>query len=220
MKKLVCGEDFNKEAGRLLAMYGWENRLHKEGYLTIAGVDEAGRGPLAGPVVAAAVILGRKENLSVWSGINDSKQLSPKKRETLYMVVLEQTLSVGVGIVDADVIDAINIHRASLQAMKEALEQLKPAPDYILADGFCIPGVLQPQEAIIKGDKLSLSIAAASIVAKVTRDRLMAEYDRLYPEYGFAQHKGYPTEKHRKAIEVYGPSEIHRKTFRRAGFRI
>ena len=213
-RRIPSAEALAIEAERLLLMYKRENQLRQKGYLHVAGADEAGRGPLAGPVVAAAVILGRKDDLIIWRGINDSKQLSPGRRETLFQIIMEQAQSVGVGKFDAAAIDRINIHQASLQAMKSALEQLEPAPDFILADGFLIPGLSQPQEAIIKGDSLSLSIAAASIVAKVTRDRLMTEYDRLYPQYGFAQNKGYPTEKHRKAIEIYGLTDIHRKTFR------
>lgn len=203
-----------QERKRLAEMNSKEEELYKKGCLIVAGVDEAGRGPLAGPVVAAAVVLGYKEDLFTWQGINDSKQLSPQKREKLYRTILDRSNAVGLGIVNADIIDKINIHRASLEAMKLAVEQLKPQPGFILADGFTIPGIDFPQEAIKGGDRLCLSIAAASIVAKVTRDRLMKKYDKIYPGYGFAKNMGYPTPGHRKAIKSLGFSELHRRTFR------
>lgn len=203
-----------QERERLLRLNSKEEQLYKKGYLAVAGVDEAGRGPLAGPVVAAAVILGYKEDLFTWRGINDSKQLSPPKREKLYQIILDRSTAVGLGIVNTDMIDKINIHRASLQAMKLAVEQLRPQPDFLLVDGFGIPGINLPLEAVKGGDRLCLSIAAASIIAKVTRDRLMEKYDQLYPGYGFAKNKGYPTPEHRKAIKSLGFSGLHRKTFR------
>ena len=211
--------DDSLEIERLEKMLQRETRLWEKGYLSIAGVDEAGRGPLAGPVVAAGVILTRKkhiEDILVWRDLNDSKQLSQKKREQLYKVIMEHAAAVGVGIVEADVIDEINIRQASFEAMRLALMQLDPAsaPDFVLADGFLIPGLDLPQEAVIGGDRASLSIAAASVIAKVTRDRLMEEYDKQYPGYGFAQNKGYPTAEHRKAIKSLGFTALHRKSFR------
>ncbi|NLX91151.1 MAG: ribonuclease HII [Firmicutes bacterium] len=203
-----------QEKKRLAEMNSKEEELYKKGCLIVAGVDEAGRGPLAGPVVAAAVVLGHKADLLTWEGISDSKQLSPQKRETLYQTILARSTAVGLGIVNADIIDKINIHKASLEAMKLAVEQLRPQPDFILTDGFRIPEIDFPQEAIKGGDRLCLSIAAASIVAKVTRDRLMEKYEQLYPGYGFAKNKGYPTPEHRKAIRSLGLSELHRRTFR------
>ena len=145
---------------RLRRIYCKEKQLQAQGCLTIAGVDEAGRGPLAGPVVAAAVILGEQKDLFTWQGVNDSKQLSQNKREKLYQIILDRATSVGLGIIHADIIDKINIHKASLEAMKQAVEQLTPRPDFILVDGFSIPGVSLPQEAIKGGDRLCLSVAA------------------------------------------------------------
>ena len=203
-----------EEKNRLCRMSCKEKQLQVKGCLTIAGVDEAGRGPLAGPVVAAAVILGDQNDLFTWQGVNDSKQLSQNKREKLYQIILDRATAVGLGIVNADIIDKINIHKASLEAMKQAVEQLTPRPDFILVDGFRIPGISLPQEAVKGGDRLCLTVAAASIVAKVTRDRLMEEYDRLYPGYGLAKNKGYPTSEHRNAIKSLGLSELHRRTFR------
>jgi len=204
-----------EEKERLLRMSRREKQLWEKGYLAVAGVDEAGRGPLAGPVVAAAVILGQGKNLDTWREVDDSKQLSAQKREKLYQHIRKHSTAVGLGIVNADIIDEINIHKASLQAMKQAVEQLSPHPDFILIDGsFGIPGVSVPQEAVKGGDGFCLSIAAASIIAKVKRDRLMEKYEELYPGYGFAKNKGYPTAEHRKAIKSLGLSELHRRTFR------
>jgi ribonuclease HII len=184
----------------------------QRGYQLIAGVDEAGRGPLAGPVVAAAVVLppGYKN-----PEINDSKQLSAKKREKLYARIREDALSVGVGVVEASVIDQINILQATLQAMRDAVQDLSLMPDYLLIDGRnTIPLVAPiPQEAIIKGDSLSISVAAASIIAKVSRDMIMDLYHRQFPQYNFLKNKGYGTEEHRKAIKQYGLSKVHRKSF-------
>ena len=179
-------------------------------YSYICGIDEAGRGPLAGPVVAAAVILPKDARILY---VNDSKKLSEGKREELYDVIMKEALSVGVGIVSPEVIDDINILQATYQAMREAVAQLNPAPDLLLNDAVTIPGLNQKQIPIIKGDAKSLSIAAASIIAKVTRDRIMYEYDKLYPEYGFAGHKGYGSKQHTDAIREHGPSPIHRRTF-------
>ena len=191
--------------------WSYENRAALKGHRRIAGTDEVGRGPLAGPVVAAAVILpaGFPDERVV-----DSKKLTPSQRERLYGVIYRHAVSVGIGIVDALEIDRINILQASLKAMAMAVNNLSPRPDYLLIDGiFPIPAAL-PQEPIAKGDALSVSIAAASIVAKVTRDRLMGLYHLYYPDFGFARHKGYPTRDHRAAICRFGCCPIHRRTFR------
>ena len=194
-------------------LWGIEKQVQKDGFARIAGVDEAGRGPLAGPVVAAAVVL--PPSFSV-PGVNDSKKLSAPKRETLYEAIYTEADGVGVGIIDADEIDRINILRASLLAMAKAVDKLPVAPDYLLIDGTFPIASSIPQKAIPKGDSRSISIAAASIIAKVTRDRLMAEYHILYPEYNFKKHKGYPTKAHRDAIKIHGCCPIHRKTFKGA----
>jgi ribonuclease HII len=192
-------------------LWRYEKQAARNGFTRVAGVDEAGRGPLAGPVVAAAVILppafpdGR---------VIDSKKLSAAERERQYAIIYRHALSVGIGIVDAGEIDRINILRSSLAAMAVAVDNLQPQPDYLLVDGtFRVPRAVS-QEAIPKGDALSVSIAAASIVAKVTRDRLMDMYHVYYPRYGFDRHRGYPTQKHREAIRSFGCSPIHRRTFR------
>ncbi len=191
--------------------WAFERQAHKSGYSLIAGIDEAGRGPLAGPVVSAAVVL--PESFHV-DDVDDSKQLTPKKRADLFPRIQEAALAVGVGIVAAETIDRINILQAALLSMAKAVENLAIQPDYLLIDGsFPIPMDL-PQNALPKGDSLSISIAAASIIAKVTRDRMMVVFDRTYPEYGFSQHKGYPTRAHREAIRKFGCSPIHRKTFK------
>ncbi len=196
-----------------LAMDLWffEKKATAEGYQEIAGIDEAGRGPLAGPVVSAAVIL--PKNFAVVDVV-DSKKLTIKKRTRLYEKIYTHAVSVGVGIVDSVEIDRINILQASLLAMSMAAENLSPQPECLLIDGtFSISSDL-PQKPIAKGDALSVSIAAASIVAKVTRDRLMEEYHKYYPQFGFSQHKGYPTRAHKEAIRKFGYCPIHRKTFR------
>ena len=192
-------------------LWAFEKKAWKNGHTRIAGIDEAGRGPLAGPVVAASVILPPDASIQ---GVNDSKQLSPKKRNTLYQLIYAEAISVGVGIVDAAEIDRINILQSSLLSMAMATDNLRPQPDWLLIDGrFCIPHHL-PQQPIPKGDTLSISIAAASIVAKVTRDRLMVQYDLDYPRYGFSRHKGYPTRAHREAIRRHGCCPIHRRSFK------
>lgn len=189
----------------------FENRARCAGYHMIAGIDEAGRGPLAGPVVAAAVIFPEGADIP---GVNDSKKLTPIKRKNLYGRIYKEALSIGVGIIDAVEIDKINILQASLSAMLIAVDNLYPRPDYLLVDGtFTIHSPI-PQKAIKKGDSQSLSIAAASIIAKVSRDRLMKRYSEDFPEYGFHKHMGYGTLMHREAIRTFGPSFIHRKTFR------
>jgi len=172
-------------------------------------VDEAGRGPLAGPVVAGAVIL---KSFDFTCEINDSKQLSPKKRDRAYAEILKKAV-VGVGIVDEKTIDAINIYQATLRAMQAAIAALDIPPDYVIVDGQMKLRTACPIKCIIKGDTKSLSIAAASIVAKVTRDRLMLKYDKRYPQYGFARHKGYGTRLHKEALAKFGPSPIHRYSF-------
>lgn len=192
---------------------GWafEIRAVEDGFAAIAGIDEAGRGPLAGPVVSAAVMLPRPCRLK---GIADSKKLTPEKRKRLYTQLYDEAVSIGIGIVDAVEIDRINILQASLLSMAMAAANLKPQPDYLLIDGiFQIPSDL-PQRPIPKGDSLSISIAAASIVAKVTRDRIMERYDQDYPEFGFSRHKGYPTAAHREAIRRFGCCPIHRTSFK------
>ena len=176
----------------------------------ICGIDEAGRGPLAGPVVAGAVVLPKGCRILY---INDSKKLSEKKREELFDVISREAVSVGIGIVSAQRIDEINILQATYEAMRQAIQKLSVQPDILLNDAVTIPGVEIAQVPIIKGDAKSMSIAAASIIAKVTRDRLMMEYDKLMPEYGFAGHKGYGSAAHIEALKKYGPSPIHRKSF-------
>jgi len=190
-------------------MHEYQGR--QRGYNRIAGIDEVGRGPLAGPVVAAAVIL---PAVLPDLGITDSKRLSAKKREAVYEAVYQHASAIGVGLVDAIEIDRINILQAAFTAMAMALYNLSPKPDFILVDGNQALPVDVPQETIIKGDQLSISIAAASIVAKVTRDRMMDVYDTDYPEYDFAANKGYPTQAHKSAIEAYGASPIHRMSFK------
>jgi len=196
------------ERARLETMKEYERRYCA--YTYICGVDEAGRGPFAGPVVAGAVILDPGKEILY---LNDSKKLSEKKREELYEEIMEKAISVGVGMVDNKVIDEINILQATYLAMQKAIAALDPQPEFILADAVTIPGITIPQTGIIKGDAKSVSIAAGSIIAKVTRDRLCLEYDRLYPEYGFASHKGYGTAAHIEAIRKYGPLDIHRRSF-------
>jgi ribonuclease HII len=193
-------------------LWAFEKSAFTSGYRAVAGIDEAGRGPLAGPVVAAAVIW--PAGSDTVRGLDDSKKLSHSKRERLYEVIYTRAASVGLGIVDPPVIDRINILQASLLAMAIAVSNLTPSPDYLLIDGtFGIDSTI-PQKPIIKGDRLSASIAAASIVAKVSRDRIMARYDLDYPEYNFGGHKGYPTRAHRQAIRTYGICPIHRRSFR------
>jgi ribonuclease HII len=188
-----------------------EHSLWSRGFETIAGIDEAGRGPLAGPVVAAAAIFPRE---LIIEGVADSKRLSPKRREECYERILAKALSVGVGIVYQDVIDRINIFQATMLAMHQALENLSVKPDFVIVDGpkFCHSAYRF--QAIVDGDARSFTIAAASIVAKVTRDRMMCEWDARYPEYGFAVHKGYGTLRHLEAIRKFGLCEIHRRSFR------
>lgn len=192
-------------------MLSFEKLACRQGYGVVAGIDEAGRGPLAGPVVAAAVILPQGCQLE---GVTDSKKLSESKRNLLFDVIMAKAVSVGVGFSDSQTVDRINILQATLRAMEAAVMELSPAPDCLLIDGISPTALPTHQRTIKKGDSLSLSIAAASIIAKVTRDRLMEAFDKEYPGYGFASHKGYGAASHLEAIKRLGPSPIHRLTFR------
>ena len=194
-----------------MEMNVFELARQQSGYKQIAGIDEAGRGALAGPVIAAAVILPTHCNIN---GLRDSKQLSPKQRTYLFDEIHNVAVSIGIGSADHRVIDRLNVLEATLLAMQEAIGKLTPPPDYLLVDGLNLPEVGIVGEAIPKGDSRSYSIAAASIIAKVTRDRLMVELDPIYPNYGFSRHKGYPTSQHRQAIAQFGASDIHRRTFK------
>ena len=199
-----------KEIERLTNMLEIEHRLYDREYINIAGIDEAGRGPLCGPVVAAAVILPKDKKIE---GVNDSKKLTEKKREMLYDDIMNEAVAVGVGISEVDVIEKVNILNATKIAMKKAIENLKVKPDYCLIDGNQMIDISIDAETVVSGDAKSESIAAASIIAKVTRDRMLIEYDKLYPEYGFAKHKGYGTKAHIEAIKKYGLTPIHRSSF-------
>ena len=205
---------FRKELERLDEMMAYERKYAE--FALIAGIDEAGRGPLAGPVVAAAVILPKDRPILY---VNDSKQLSEKKREELYPVILREAVAVGVGMAGPERIDEINILQATYEAMRAAVASLQGpdgtsfAPDLLLNDAVRIPELPMRQIPIIKGDAKSCSIAAASIIAKVTRDRIMREFDTVYPAYGFAKHKGYGSQEHIEALREYGPCPIHRRTF-------
>ncbi len=202
-------EKLRLERERLEKMRVYERKYERD-FLHICGIDEAGRGPLAGPVCAAAVILPKDCEILY---LNDSKKLSEARREALFQEIMEKADAVGIGMASPEAIDEVNILQATYLAMKDALAQLEIPPDILLNDAVTIPGVGTRQVPIIKGDAKSVSIAAASIVAKVTRDRLMREYDAIMPEYGFAKHKGYGTREHIEAIRQYGPSPIHRRTF-------
>ena len=191
-----------------------ERKLQEQGYRLIAGIDEAGRGPLAGPVVAAAVILPYQLDAPWLAQVRDSKQLSPAKRELLFQYIQETAVTTGVGIVSSDIIDHRGIIRATRLAMKQAIDRLSPLPESLLIDYMLLPEVPLPQKGITNGDSLCFSIACASIVAKVTRDRLMLETDSTYPGYGFAQHKGYGTKEHLSCLRRLGPSPVHRRSFR------
>ena len=190
--------------------FDYENEKYALGYTAVCGCDEAGRGPLCGPVVAAAVILPRD---CVIEGLNDSKKLTEKKREKLFEIIKEVAIAYAIAEASPEEIDEINILNASMLAMRRAVEALPVVADFALIDGNCSRGFAIPPETVVKGDSLSFSIAAASILAKVTRDRGCAELDRLYPQYGIAKHKGYPTKEHMDAVRKYGPSPIHRQTF-------
>lgn len=197
-----------KEQERMYELFAYEREY--AAYQTICGIDEVGRGPLAGPVVASAVILPKDCDILY---INDSKKLSEKKREMLYDEIMEKAVTVGIGIVGPERIDEINILQATYEAMREAISKLSVQPDLLLNDAVKIPGVTLPQVSIIKGDAKSASIGAASIIAKVTRDRMMVEYDSIFPEYGFAANKGYGTAVHIEALKELGPTPIHRRSF-------
>lgn len=203
-------ERLEKERSRVQQLYQYEYEAHERGMEYIAGVDEAGRGPLAGPVVVAAVIL----PLGLFiPKLNDSKKLSPKVREELFEIIQEQAVCVRHAVIDEKTIDRINIYQATLNGMYDAIFALEPQPQQVLIDAVPLDRLPMPSLSIIKGDAKSASIAAASVIAKVTRDRLMDTYDAMYPEYGFAQHKGYGTAQHVEAIRKYGPCPIHRRTF-------
>lgn len=197
------------EDSRLEALLWYEKDLNQKGYQLIAGIDEVGRGPLAGPVVAAAVILPVGCKIK---DLNDSKQIPKKKHAAVYEAVMSQALAVGISVQGSEVIDAVNIYQATKLAMLDALNQLDLQPDHLLIDAMTLETEL-PQTSLIKGDSKSMSIAAASIVAKVTRDRLMADYDQLYPGYDFAQNAGYGTAKHLAGLREFGVTPIHRRSF-------
>lgn len=201
-------EKLRQELNRIDALKEYERKYESEGY--VCGIDEVGRGPLAGPVVACACILPKNCNILY---INDSKKLSKKKREELYDIIMKEAVAVGIGYNSPERIDEINILQATFEAMREAISKLSVTPDILLNDAVTIPGVDIKQVPIIKGDAKSISIGAASIVAKVTRDRLMEDYDKLFPEYGFASNMGYGTAVHIKALKELGPCPIHRQSF-------
>jgi ribonuclease HII len=190
--------------------FDYENARYNEGFAAVCGCDEAGRGPLCGPVVAAAVILPRDVEIE---GLNDSKKLTEKKREALFEIIKERAVAYAIAEASPAEIDEINILNASMLAMRRAVDALQIKADFALIDGNCSRGFEIPTETVVKGDAKSASIAAASILAKVTRDRQCAELDRLYPEYGIAKHKGYPTKEHMDAVREHGPSPIHRRSF-------
>ena len=199
---------YQEELARTYAISEYERKYSD--YTYICGIDEVGRGPLAGPVVAGAVILPKNFDILY---INDSKKLSEKKREELYDIIMEKAVATGIGYASVERIDEINILQATFEAMRDAISKLSVSPDILLNDAVTIPQVSVPQVPIIKGDAKSISIGAASIIAKVTRDRLMADYDMVFPEYGFASNKGYGSAQHIEAIKKYGPCPIHRRTF-------
>ena len=206
--RVLKGEKLEAELKRIEALKQYEKEYEHFGY--VCGIDEVGRGPFAGPVVACAVILPKDCNILY---INDSKKLSEKRREELYDIIIKEAVAYGIGIKDNRRIDEINILQATYEAMREAINNLSVKPDVLLNDAVTIPGVDIKQVPIIKGDAKSISIGAASIVAKVTRDRMMAEFDEKYPGYEFAKNKGYGTAAHIEGLKKYGPCEIHRRSF-------
>ena len=213
VKKLILSErkriaSYEAELKRMKEMYHYERLYPEVNY--IGGIDEVGRGPLAGPVVACCVILPKDCDILY---LNDSKQVPEKKREQLYNEITKKAVAYGIGIVSHEVIDEINILQATYEAMRQAIDSMKIKPEHLLVDAVKIPGITIPQRGIIKGDAKSASIAAASIVAKVTRDRMMVELDAKYPGYGFAKNKGYGSAEHMEALRKYGPCEIHRRSF-------
>ena len=207
-KAIKQKEKYNEELVRMENMRCYEKQYSS--YSAICGIDEVGRGPLAGPVIAAAVVL---PGDCIIPYVNDSKKLTEKKREELYDEIYDKALAVGIGQVEHDVIDSINILQATYEAMRIAISKLEVEPDILLNDAVTIPQVSIKQVPIIKGDAKSISIASASIIAKVTRDRLMVEYDKIYPEYDFASNKGYGSKNHIEALKLFGPTPIHRKSF-------
>lgn len=204
----ISEEKLALERQRLEGMREFENKYSDLG--AVAGIDEAGRGPLAGPVVAAAVILPKDIFLPF---LNDSKKVTEKRRDVLFDQIKQEAIAYGIGIASNALIDEINILQATYEAMREAISKLNKTPDILLVDAVHIPDINIKQVGIVKGDAKSVNIAAASILAKVTRDRLMLEYDKIYPEYGFASNKGYGTAKHIEALKAYGACDIHRRTF-------
>lgn len=208
MTKALSGDRLQAELERLAGLRSYEREYAV--YTQICGIDEAGRGPLAGPVAAGAVILPKDCDILY---LNDSKKLSPKRREALYDEIRERAVAWAVALAEPERIDEINILQATYEAMRQAVAALPVTPDLLLVDAVTIPDLRIRQVPIIHGDALSLSIAAASVMAKVTRDRLMEEYDRIYPQYGFAKHKGYGTAEHIAALKKYGPCPIHRRSF-------
>ncbi|HYS92327.1 MAG TPA: ribonuclease HII [Candidatus Acidoferrales bacterium] len=192
------------------AAYRFEKAAWRQGLVSVAGLDEAGRGPLAGPVVAAAVVLGPGTRIA---GVDDSKRLTPEERESLYVVIRSRAVAIGVGMVDAETIDRVNILQATRRAMGLALGSLGLEPELVLTDFVALDGLRCPQRNLVNGDQRSATVAAASIIAKVTRDRMMAEADREYPQYGFGRHKGYATLEHLAALIMHGPCPLHRRTF-------
>jgi ribonuclease HII len=209
--------DLKKEQARLLKLYDLERELKHKGYTLVAGVDEAGRGPLAGPVVAAAVILPLDTQII---DLKDSKKISEKKREKVYEDIKKNAIAYAYDVVDAQYIDNYNILNSTLKAMKNAVEKLPITPDYVLVDALRIPGIAIPQEPIIHGDGICACIAAASIVAKVERDRIMRKYDLAYPEYGFFKNKGYGTKEHINSIKAHGMCPLHRRSFSVKGLEL
>jgi ribonuclease HII len=203
-------EKENEWRQRIENMRKYEEEAYARGFRLVAGIDEAGRGPLAGPVVAAAVILPPDARIQ---GIDDSKKLRPEERESLFQTICGTAVAYGIGIVDVSYIDTYNILQATYEAMRCAIRNLEVQPDLLLNDAVTIPSVETKQVAITKGDACCQSIAAASILAKVTRDRIMVEYAKQYPEYGFDQHKGYGTPEHLRALQKFGPTPLHRRTF-------
>ena len=204
----ISEEKLALERQRLEGMREFENKYSDLG--AVAGIDEAGRGPLAGPVVAAAVILPKDIFLPF---LNDSKKVTEKRRDVLFDQIKQEAIAYGIGIASNALIDEINILQATYEAMREAISKLNKIPDILLVDAVHIPNISLKQVGIVKGDAKSVNIAAASILAKVTRDRLMLEYDKIYPEYGFASNKGYGTAKHIEALKAYGACDIHRRSF-------
>jgi ribonuclease HII len=189
-----------------------EVALWNQGYHRSVGVDEEGRGPLAGPVVVAGVIL--NPNTADSLGVDDSKKLSESRREALFEAIISESIGHQIEVLGNIEIDELNILNATLKGMQQAVEALKPIPDYVLIDGNRLPKLTLPAQAVVKGDQKSKSIAAASILAKVTRDKIMQEYAQEYPQWEFSKHKGYPTKRHKELLQQYGPTSIHRKTFR------